>query len=565
MNKRISTALIAVILAAMFMITLINTGSVSYAAGEPDIHKVVASSNIETVPFGGGIRFPSFSVAEGSPAYFNTNYGNGSWEKLEGDEWVRKPYMIPAVSDTENNLFTPGLWRYAVQVRIDNDHYYLAEDIKVTVNGVEWEKEEGTYMRGEGYSCVYLHSGSFYVSEEMIDNYYVVSVDPGEGSGTMEDIQVVKGQRMILPDCTFTPPADGYYFAGWRVGSEVYKLDDYYNLIPEGDSTIYATWSNDEYRLDIDVTLPKPGEEYDFYNYTVPYTFNSSNYYIDSIHWYSRYGVADFNRFKPGITYYLEMSIKRKDSETIPNTIPVYINGKMASTMLVNTKTLSAGTYFVLGWPFSDLAEDTPGAEEVRMAYEDGIIRGFYEDPETYLVTIKPHKNVTRAQFAIMLYNFGKATGNISEEYDEEFGDESFNKFTDVSSDDKNAMIAINWASECGIISGFGNGKFKPNNNITRAQISSMLMRYAYLYDDNHMTQDLILDEITENELRSIYADYDTVQESFKNPVYWMLKWNIMSGKVKNGNTIIDPNGYATRMQCVIFLERYKMNTEPVG
>ena len=567
MNKKRRIAWIALIMAAMFVITLVNTGSVSNAAGIPDIHKVVASSNIDSIPFGGGLRFPSFNVTEGSPAVFNTNYGNGSWEKLEEGEWVRKPYLEPMNLNTSENLFTPGTWRYAVQVRIDHDHYYLAEDVQVIVNGEEWEKEEGTYMHGEGYSCVYLHSKTYYVTEEDINHYFTINLDPGAGSGTMEPLKVIKGQTMTLPlECTFTPPEEGYYFAGWRVGSEVYDPEDYYYLVPEGDSTIYATWANDEHRLDIELTLPSQGEEYDYSTYVTPYTFNSYAYEIKDINWYGRYGIVDFNKFKLGMTYLVSIEIVRKDETTPPTDIPIYINGKRAAVMPVNVKTIAASTYFMLGWPFADIDEEAPGAEYVREAYEDGIISGYSEDPETGLVTFKPNKNVTRAQFAIMLFKLAAAEGNIDvEEYFDEFSDEKFNKFTDVSSDNINAFVAINWASECGIISGFGNNKFKPNNYITRAQISSMLMKYAYLYDDNYMTTDQEFNDQIEDILRSDYADYDTVQEAFRYPVYWMLKWGLMSGKTKNGSTYIDPNGYATRMQCAIFLERYKMNTEAVG
>ena len=53
---------------------------------------------------------------------------------------------------------------------------------------------------------------------------YVVSLDAGEGSGTMEDVTDATSPY-TLPECTFTAP-EGYVFAGWQMAG--------------GDGTVYA-------------------------------------------------------------------------------------------------------------------------------------------------------------------------------------------------------------------------------------------------------------------------------------------------------------------------------------
>ena len=54
----------------------------------------------------------------------------------------------------------------------------------------------------------------------------------------------------------------------------------------------------------------------------------------------------------------------------------------------------------------------------------------------------------------------------------------SHNNFTDVKSTDWFSG-AVNWASENGVVSGSGNGKFNPNENVSREQMCVMLINYA--------------------------------------------------------------------------------------
>lgn len=48
--------------------------------------------------------------------------------------------------------------------------------------------------------------------------------------------------------------------------------------------------------------------------------------------------------------------------------------------------------------------------------------------------------------------------------------------FTDVAD---TAADAVRWAAEAKIVSGYGNGKFEPNQKITREQLAAIFYRYA--------------------------------------------------------------------------------------
>lgn len=84
--------------------------------------------------------------------------------------------------------------------------------------------------------------------------------------------------------------------------------------------------------------------------------------------------------------------------------------------------------------------------------------------------TFAPAENMTRAMFVTVLFRFDGAKG-----------DRSQSAFTDVAPGQW-YTDAINWAAANRIVDGVGNGKFAPNDPITRAQMCTMIERYLALY-----------------------------------------------------------------------------------
>ena len=68
---------------------------------------------------------------------------------------------------------------------------------------------------------------------------YTVSFDPNGGTGTMDNVEVEKGQKLLLPQCKFTAP-EGKEFAGWILRNEVYDVGEEVDII--ADTVIYAKW-----------------------------------------------------------------------------------------------------------------------------------------------------------------------------------------------------------------------------------------------------------------------------------------------------------------------------------
>lgn len=84
--------------------------------------------------------------------------------------------------------------------------------------------------------------------------------------------------------------------------------------------------------------------------------------------------------------------------------------------------------------------------------------------------TFAPADNMTRAMFVTVLFRFDGAKG-----------DRTQSAFTDVAPGEW-YTDAINWAAANRIVDGVGDGKFAPNDPITRAQMCTMIERYLAFY-----------------------------------------------------------------------------------
>ncbi len=99
---------------------------------------------------------------------------------------------------------------------------------------------------------------------------------------------------------------------------------------------------------------------------------------------------------------------------------------------------------------------------------------------------------------------------------------------------------AVIWAAENDIVAGYGNGKFGPNDPITRQQLATILWHYAGSPESTGS-----LDSFTDGAKTSNYA---------VPALQWAVENKIVSGR---GNGILDPRGNATRAEVAAMLMRY--------
>ena len=178
------------------------------------------------------------------------------------------------------------------------------------------------------------------------------------------------------------------------------------------------------------------------------------------------------------------------------------------------------------GVAFEDVQENNWFVDSVYHAVNNGWFSGTSE------TTFSPYLSTTRGMIATVLWRMeNQPTGTAA------------SIFEDVAN---GAYYAdgVNWAQANSIVGGYGNGKFGPEDNITREQMAAILYRYAQLkgYD---VSKTASLDSFTD---ASATADYA------KAPMAWAVANGLISGK---GNGLLDPRGNATRAEVAAILTRF--------
>jgi hypothetical protein len=151
-----------------------------------------------------------------------------------------------------------------------------------------------------------------------------------------------------------------------------------------------------------------------------------------------------------------------------------------------------------------------------------------------------PDTGMTRAMFATVI-------GRL---YERSYGEISISDaraFTDCNYGDYYGKY-VDWAAENGIVSGYGNGKFGPDDQITREQMAAILYRFADFLDVMPGDMDTAL----------TYLDSATISSWAESAALYCQQTGIITGR-DGGNFV--PQGTATRAEVATILERFIENT----
>ncbi len=180
--------------------------------------------------------------------------------------------------------------------------------------------------------------------------------------------------------------------------------------------------------------------------------------------------------------------------------------------------------------PFKDVKQSDWFFDAVAWAYENHLMIGTAED------TFSPDAKLNRAMIATILYRYeGEPTVSGA------------SKFTDVP-EGMWYSDAIAWAEEAGIVIGYGNGTYGPNDPVTREQFAVIMHRYAKAKGD-------AADETCDI---TGYDDYDKISSWAEESVAWAVAVGIMQGSDIN----LMPLHTATRAQTAAILYRYVTKPE---
>lgn len=104
---------------------------------------------------------------------------------------------------------------------------------------------------------------------------------------------------------------------------------------------------------------------------------------------------------------------------------------------------------------------------------------------------------------------------------------------------------AVNWAAAQGVVAGFEDGTFHPNDNVTREQLAVILTSYSKTKGQDGMAT-ASLDS---------YVDQASISSWALDSVRWAVEKGLISGKPGN---LIDPQGTATRAEMATMIRNLK-------
>lgn len=177
------------------------------------------------------------------------------------------------------------------------------------------------------------------------------------------------------------------------------------------------------------------------------------------------------------------------------------------------------------GTGFRDAAPGSWYAAAVERVSREGWMDG--TAPQTF----SPGVSVTRGMFAAILHRMeGEPAAGAC-------------PFRDVPADHYCAAAAA-WAAENGIVTGYGDGTFRPGDSITREQLAAMLYRYAE-YTGRDTGAAASLDRFQDAAQVSPYA---------RNALSWAVAVGLLDGR---GQSLLVPGGTASRAEAAVILTRF--------
>jgi hypothetical protein len=175
--------------------------------------------------------------------------------------------------------------------------------------------------------------------------------------------------------------------------------------------------------------------------------------------------------------------------------------------------------------PFTDVTNHW-AYSAIKRVYTRGLMVGMDEK------TFAPDQQLSRAMLAVILYAMAGEPAVTGE-----------SPFTDVPAGCW-YTDAIVWAAQNGIVSGFGDGTFRPNAAVTRAQAAVMLYGYAAFTGA----------DVTARADLSAYSDAGQIPAWAMDAMQWANARRLIVGR---DSSHLAPNGGATRAEMAAILSAY--------
>lgn len=346
-------------------------------------------------------------------------------------------------------------------------------------------------------------------------NTYNVTVEnDGNGTASAAPAPASMGAEVSL---TATPNS-GYHFKKWEVVPDKVKIEDNKFTMPADDVTVKAIFE----RNASSGGSGGGGGGTTYYTLTFETNGGGSMQAIRA----ARGKTLDLSAYTPmrdGYDFggwYADKDLTQRITEIkLSGSKTVYADWKKREPDAVKN-------------PFADVNAGDWFYRDVLFSYEKGLMSGM--DAAAFA----PYANTTRAQIAVIFYRMEGSPAVEGE-----------NSFADVVRGSGTAWFydAVTWAQQNGIMGGYDNSSFAPNDPITREQLAAIFYRYAQYKGYDTTQGGMAIRE---------FGDY----ESISDYAMGAMAWAVNTGLVKGDSNLLYPNGTATRAEIAAMLHRFVEN-----
>ena len=349
-------------------------------------------------------------------------------------------------------------------------------------------------------------------------NTYTVTVE-NDGNGTVSaDPAFAKmGAEVRLT----TMPNSGYHFKEWKVISGDVEIEDNKFTMPADDVTVKAIFE----RNASSGGSGGGGGGTTYYTLTFETNGGGSMQAIRA----ARGKTLDLSAYTPMRDGY-DFGGWYADKDLTQRITEIKLSG--SKTVYADWKKREPDEPDAVKNPFADVNAGDWFYRDVLFSYEKGLMSGM--DAAAFA----PYANTTRAQIAVIFYRMEGSPAVEGE-----------NSFADVVRGSGTAWFydAVTWAQQNGIMGGYDNSSFAPNDPITREQLAAIFYRYAQYKGYDTTQGGMAIRE---------FRDY----ESISDYAMGAMAWAVNTGLVKGDSNLLYPNGTATRAELAAMLHRFVEN-----
>lgn len=349
------------------------------------------------------------------------------------------------------------------------------------------------------------------------NTYNVMVKDDGNGTASADPASAKMGAEVSLT----AMPNSGYHFKKWEVVSGDVEIENNKFTMPAADVTVKAIFE----RNASSGGSGGGGGGTTYYTLTFETNGGGSMQAIRA----ARGKTLDLSAYTPMRDGY-DFGGWYADKDLTQRITEIKLSG--SKTVYADWKKREPDEPDAVKNPFADVNAGDWFYRDVLFSYEKGLMSGM--DAAAFA----PYANTTRAQIAVIFYRMEGSPAVEGE-----------NSFTDVVRGSGTAWFydAVTWAQQNGIMGGYDNSSFAPNDPITREQLAAIFYRYAQYKGYDTTQGGMAIRE---------FRDY----ESISDYAMGAMAWAVNTGLVKGDSNLLYPNGTATRAEIAAMLHRFVEN-----